>query len=292
MIRSMTGYGREQQIIDQRDITVEIKSVNHRNYEFSARVPRAYGYLEEKLKSFVKGKISRGKIEVGVTINNLNGKEADIKVDKTMALGYVNALRNANEFLNLEDDITLTSLMKFSDIFTVQKIAEDEEKIWNDVKSVAEKALKKFVAMRETEGQSLKSDLLAKLSVVEETLKNVEKLAPLTVENYREKLYAKLKEVLGDTDIDNQRILTEAAIFAEKIAIDEETVRLGSHICQFRELLENDEPLGRKLDFLVQEINREINTIGSKAQNLDITKCVVDMKSEVEKIREQIQNIE
>ena len=292
MIRSMTGYGREQQIIDQRDITVEIKSVNHRYYEFSARVPRAYGYLEEKLKSFVKGKISRGKIEVGVTINNLNGKEADIKVDKTMALGYVNALRNANEFLNLEDDITLTSLMKFSDIFTVQKIAEDEEKIWNDVKSVAEKALKKFVAMRETEGQSLKSDLLAKLSVVEETLKNVEKLAPLTVENYREKLYAKLKEVLGDTDIDNQRILTEAAIFAEKIAIYEETVRLGSHICQFRELLENDEPLGRKLDFLVQEINREINTIGSKAQNLDITKCVVDMKSEVEKIREQIQNIE
>ena len=292
MIRSMTGYGHEQQIIDQRDITVEIKSVNHRYYEFSARVPRAYGYLEEKLKSFVKGKISRGKIEVGVTINNLNGKEADIKVDKTMALGYVNALRNANEFLNLEDDITLTSLMKFSDIFTVQKIAEDEEKIWNDVKSVAEKALQKFVAMRETEGQSLKSDLLAKLSVVEETLKNVEKLAPLTVENYREKLYAKLKEVLGDTDIDNQRILTEAAIFAEKIAIDEETVRLGSHICQFRELLENDEPLGRKLDFLVQEINREINTIGSKAQNLDITRCVVDMKSEVEKIREQIQNIE
>lgn len=292
MIRSMTGYGREQQIIDQRDITVEIKSVNHRYYEFSARVPRAYGYLEEKLKSFVKGKISRGKIEVGVTINNLNGKEADIKVDKTMALGYVNALRNANEFLNLEDDITLTSLMKFSDIFTVQKIAEDEEKIWNDVKSVAEKALKKFVAMRETEGQSLKSDLLAKLSVVEETLKNVEKLAPLTAVNYREKLYAKLKEVLGDTDIDNQRILTEAAIFAEKIAIDEETVRLESHICQFRELLENDEPLGRKLDFLVQEINREINTIGSKAQNLDITRCVVDMKSEVEKIREQIQNIE
>ena len=292
MIRSMTGYGREQQIIDQRDITVEIKSVNHRYYEFSARVPRAYGYLEEKLKSFVKGKISRGKIEVGVTINNLNGKEADIKVDKTMALWYVNALRNANEFLNLEDDITLTSLMKFSDIFTVQKIAEDEEKIWNDVKSVAEKALQKFVAMRETEGQSLKSDLLAKLSVVEETLKNVEKLAPLTAENYREKLYAKLKEVLGDTDIDNQRILTEAAIFAEKIAIDEETVRLESHICQFRELLENDEPLGRKLDFLVQEINREINTIGSKAQNLDITRCVVDMKSEVEKIREQIQNIE
>lgn len=292
MIRSMTGYGREQQIVDLRDIIVEIKSLNHRYYEFSARLPRAYGYLEEKLKSFIKGSISRGKVEVSVSINNLDGKEANIKVDKTMAQGYISALREANEFLTLEDDITLSSLLKFSDIFNIQKIADDEEKIWNDVRTVAEKALIKFVAMREAEGNSLKEDLLEKLSVVERILEMVEAAAPLTSEKYRERLYLKLKEVLGDADIDDQRILTETAVFAEKIAIDEETVRLRSHIKQFRELLEINEPIGRKLDFLVQEINREINTIGSKAQDLEITKCVVDMKSEVEKIREQIQNIE
>ena len=197
MIRSMTGYGREQRIIDQREITVEIKSVNHRYYEFTARVPRIYGFIEEKLKSYIKDSISRGKVEVNVTINNLNGKEANINVDKLMAAGYINALKIANSELNLTDDITLSTLIKFSDIFNVQKVAEDEE-----------------------------------------------------------------------------------------------IVRLKSHMKQFRELLETDEPVGRKLDFLVQEINREINTIGSKAQNLEITKCVVNMKSESEKIREQIQNIE
>lgn len=288
----MTGYGREQKIVDQREITVEIKSVNHRYYELSARVPRVYGYIEEKLKSFIKGSISRGKIEVNVTINNLNGKEANINVDKLMAAGYINALKAANEELHMTDDITLSTLIKFSDIFNVQKVAEDEEKIWEDVCSVANEALVKFIDMRQTEGEHLKKDLIVKIHNNEEILEIIEKTAPLTAENYRNRLYAKLKEVLEDTNIDEQRILTEAAIFAEKIAIDEEIVRLKSHMKQFRELLETDEPVGRKLDFLVQEINREINTIGSKAQNLDITKCVVNMKSEVEKIREQIQNIE
>lgn len=288
----MTGYGREQQIVDQHEITVEIKSVNHRYYELSARVPRVYGYIEEKLKSFIKGSISRGKIEVNVTINNLNGKEANINVDKLMAAGYINALKAANEELHMTDDITLSTLIKFSDIFNVQKVAEDEEKIWEDVCSVANEALVKFIDMRQTEGEHLKKDLIVKIHNNEEILEIIEKTAPLTAENYRNRLYAKLKEVLEDTNIDEQRILTEAAIFAEKIAIDEEIVRLKSHMKQFRELLETDEPVGRKLDFLVQEINREINTIGSKAQNLDITKCVVNMKSEVEKIREQIQNIE
>lgn len=292
MIRSMTGYGREQLVVDQRDITVEIKSVNHRYYEFSARVPRIYGYLEEKLKLFIKGSISRGKVEVSVTVNNLNGKEVNINIDRIMATGYVDALRAANTELQLTDDITLSTLIRFSDIFNVQKIADDEEKIWNDVKTVAQCALEKFVSMREIEGQSLKADLLEKISNVEKMLGNVETLAPATVKNYRDKLYSKLCEVLEESNIDEQRIVTEAAIFAEKIAVDEETVRLRSHINQFRSLLENDEPLGRKLDFLVQEINREINTIGSKAQDVAITKCVVDMKSEVEKIREQIQNIE
>lgn len=288
----MTGYGREQKIVDQREITVEIKSVNHRYYEFSARVPRLYGYIEEKLKSFIKGSISRGKIEVNVTINNLNGKEASISIDKLMAAGYINALKTANEELHMTDDLTLSTLIKFSDIFNVQKIAEDEDKIWEDVCSVANDALMKFIDMRQTEGEHLKKDLIVKIQNNEEILEIIEKAAPLTAENYRNRLYAKLKEVLEDTNIDEQRILTEAAVFAEKIAIDEEIVRLKSHMKQFRELLETDEPVGRKLDFLVQEINREINTIGSKAQSLEITKCVVNMKSEVEKIREQIQNIE
>lgn len=292
MVRSMTGYGREQKVIDQRDILVEIKSVNHRYYEFSARLPRAYGYIEEKLKSFMKGSIYRGKVEVNVTINNLNGREASIRADKILAAGYVNALRDINTELGLSDDISLSNLIKFSDIFTVQKIAEDEEKLWNDVKEVAESALEKFVIMRNSEGEALKSDLLGKLAKISELIEKVEKAAPQTAEAYYERLLTKLKEILGDNNIDEQRIVTEAAVFAEKIAIDEETVRLRSHINQFVELLEADEPLGRKLDFLVQEINREVNTIGSKAQDLEITKCVVDLKSEIEKIREQIQNIE
>lgn len=244
------------------------------------------------MKSFIKGSISRGKIEVNVTINNLNGKEASISIDKLMAAGYINALKTANEELHMTDDLTLSTLIKFSDIFNVQKIAEDEDKIWEDVCGVANDALMKFIDMRQTEGEHLKKDLIVKIQNNEEILKIIEKTAPLTAENYRNRLYAKLKEVLEDTNIDEQRILTEAAVFAEKIAIDEEIVRLKSHMKQFRELLETDEPVGRKLDFLVQEINREINTIGSKAQSLEITKCVVDMKSEVEKIREQIQNIE
>lgn len=292
MIRSMTGFGREQKIIDQYDILVEIKSVNHRYFEYSSRLPRSYNYLDEKLKAFIKDSISRGKVEISVTINNLNGKEVNIKADRLMAVGYVSALRELNDTLGLEDDLTLSKLLKFPDIFNIQKITTDEEYIWGLVKEVASGAVEKFVAMRENEGSALKSDLLSKISEVEKNLLYVEEQAPKTAEAYRERLYQKLRDVLENTDIDEQRIVTEAAVYSEKIAVDEETVRLHSHLGQFRELLEADEPIGRKLDFLVQEINREINTIGSKAQNLDITKCVVDMKADVEKIREQIQNIE
>lgn len=292
MIRSMTGYGREQCIIEQYDIMVEIKSVNHRYYEFSSRLPRLYNYLDDKLKSFMKGSISRGKVEVSVTINNLNGKDACIKADKIMAVGYVNALREINNDLNLEDDLSLSSLIKFSDIFNVQKVSDNEEYICGMVLNVAGAALNKFVNMREVEGEVLKNNLIEKISSVEEMLTKIEADAPKTASAYQERLYLKLKEILSENDIDQQRILTEAAIFAERIAIDEETVRLHSHLKQFKELLESEEPVGRKLDFLVQEINREINTIGSKAQDLSVTRCVVDMKAEVEKIREQIQNIE
>ncbi|MBQ7131022.1 MAG: YicC family protein [Oscillospiraceae bacterium] len=292
MLRSMTGYGRAQEIIDGRDILVEIRAVNHRYYEFSARIPRAYGYLEEKLKSFLQGKVSRGKVEVNVTIFNTEGKDALVEVNKSIAHGYINALNNVNEELNLRNDLALSHIMRLPDVFTVQKTVDDEEVIWDCVSKVASDALDKFVTMRITEGERLKADLSDKLSCLEDMVSFVEEQSPRLTENYRSKLYNKLKEILGDTNIDEQRILTEAAIFSEKVAVDEETVRLRSHISQFREMLCEDIPVGRKLDFLIQEMNRETNTIGSKAQDLSITRKVVDMKSEIEKIREQIQNIE
>ncbi len=292
MIKSMTGYGRFQQTIDGREILVEIKSVNHRYFEFSARVPRAYGYLEEKLKSFVQSKVSRGKVEVGVTVYNIEGKDAQIEVNKSIAQGYVSALRKANEILSLEDDITLSRLIKLPDIFNVIKNTEDEEVIWKDVKLVAEEALNNFITMREVEGMKMKDDIKSRLGYIGELVDMVEERSPAVTQAYRDKLYGKLCEILNDKKIDEQRILTEAAVFAEKTAVDEETVRLKSHIQQFNGLLDIEEPVGRKLDFLIQEFNRESNTIGSKAQDIEITKIVVELKSEIEKIREQIQNIE
>ncbi len=292
MIKSMTGYGRGQQIIDGREITVEIKSVNHRYFEFSARVPRAYGYLEEKLKSFVQGKVSRGKVDVGVTIFNIEGKDAQIEVNQSIAVGYIDALRKANEAIGLTDDLALSQLIRFPDIFNVIKTTEDEEVIWNSVKCVAEEALSNFVSMREIEGQKMKDDINSRLTYISELVAKVEERSPLVTDAYRERLYNKISEILNDKKIDEQRILTEAAIFSEKTAVDEETVRLRSHIQQFTALLNSTDAVGRKLDFLIQEFNRESNTIGSKAQDVEITRIVVELKSEIEKIREQIQNIE
>ncbi|HAS78695.1 MAG TPA: YicC family protein [Ruminococcus sp.] len=292
MIRSMTGYGREQDTADKRTILVEIRSVNHRYYEFSSRIPRAYAYLDEKLKAFVNKRVSRGKVEVSVSIVNSEGSDIFIEVNRPVALGYINALRSANEELQLRDDLSLSQICKFSDIFSVQKTVDDEEEVWKAVETVAGRALEKFIAMREKEGQKMKEDILSRLSTLENMVCFIEKNAPLMTENYRNRLYNRLMDILQDKNIDEQRILTEAAIYSEKVAVDEETVRLHSHISQFRELLESDNQVGRKLDFLVQEMNREVNTTGSKAQDLDITRTVVEMKSEIEKIREQIQNIE
>lgn len=298
MPRSMTGYGRAQRLAEGRDVLVEIRAVNHRYYEFSARLPRTCLYLEEKLKGFLNGKIARGKVEVSVTITRPDGKEALIAVNRSVAEGYVTALRKLNFELGaeghpwLKDDLTLGSLLRLPDVFTVTKELDDENAVWAVVSEAAAEALESFVQMRQTEGERLAADLAAKLGGLESMLGQVEAIEPSVAESYRRRLLAKLTELLGDTNIDEQRILTETAIFAEKTAIDEETVRLHSHIAQFRELLASTEPIGRKLDFLVQEMNREVNTIGSKAQDLGITRLVVDMKSEIEKIREQIQNIE
>ena len=292
MIRSMTGFGRERMVLGGRDILVEIRSVNNRYNELSIRLSRAYLYLEEPLKKLVQEYISRGKAEVSVTITNISAPDTSIAVNTSIAKGYVDALRKANDELGLMDDLSLSRITHFQDIFTVVKAADDEDQMWNDVKTVAEAALKKFVSMRENEGARMKEDVLGRLENIEKMVGVIEEKAPETVAAYREKLFAKISEVLADKAVDEQRILTEAAIYAEKIAVDEETVRLRSHIEEFRAILEKEDIVGRKLDFLVQEMNREANTTGSKAQNIDITKTVIGIKSEIEKIREQIQNIE
>lgn len=292
MLRSMTGYGRSQKIINGRDILVEIRSVNHRYYEYSSRIPRVYNYIDDKLKTMLKSNISRGKVEISVSVNNIDGKDAVVALNSGIAAGYIEALRGASAELNLQDDLKLSNLLRLPDVFNVQKAPDDEEQIWNDVSEVVAEALDKFVEMRCIEGGKLKNDVTEKAGLILDMVSRVEELSPLTVENYRNRLYAKLSEILEGKEIDQQRVVTEAAIFAEKIAVDEETVRLRSHISQLREMLESDEAVGRKLDFIVQEMNREVNTIGSKAQDLNITRLVVDMKAEIEKIREQIQNIE
>ncbi len=292
MIRSMTGFGREHKVIDGREYLVEIRSVNSRYYEFTAKLPRQYMYLEEKLKTLLKEKISRGKVEVSLSVYNIKSKETAVTVNDLVVENYVTAMREAGEKFGLKDDLSLNSIFKMTDAFNVVREDVDEEEIWLAVKETAEGALEKFVKMREIEGEKMKADILEKLSNIEAMIEKVCEYSPETVKAYRERLMAKMTEILENKQIDEQRILLEAGIFAEKIAVDEETVRLKSHFEQFRKMLDTEELVGRKLDFLVQELNRETNTIGSKAQDLRITRIVVDVKSEIEKIREQIQNIE
>lgn len=288
----MTGYGRSEGILNGRDILVEIRSVNHRYYEYSSRIPKAYGYIDDKLKTLLKNEISRGKVEISVSIVNIEAKDTHIEINKPIAEEYISALRSIKDKFDLTDDLSLSKLIKLPDIFCVQKTPEDEEQIWSDVSKVANEALEKFIEMRQAEGEKLKDDIMEKSECILGMVEEIEKISPQTVENYRNRLYRKLSEILEDKNIDEQRIITESALFAEKIAVDEETVRLRSHINQLREMICSDSAVGRKLDFLVQEMNREVNTIGSKAQDLNATKIVVDLKAEIEKIREQIQNVE
>lgn len=292
MIKSMTGFGRGHAELNGRDITVEIRAVNHRYYEFSCRLPRSYSFAEEKLKALLQGRISRGKIEVSVLIQNTTAVSEKITANKEVITEYVMALRAIQEDLSLLDDLSLSAVMRLPDAFTVVKEEADEEQLWADLKTVAEEALANFITMRETEGERMKADILGRLDTIDGNIDFIEQRSPVIVEAYRNRLYDKMCEVLDGKGFDENRILLEAGIFSEKTAVDEETVRLRSHIAQFREMLESGEPIGRKLDFLVQEMNRETNTIGSKAQDIEVTKIVVDQKSEIEKIREQIQNIE
>ena len=292
MIRSMTGYGRGQQLLHGRSITVEIRSVNHRYFEFSCRTPRGCAFLEDRLKRTLQQAISRGKVEVSLTLQTVESRSGAVAVDHALAGQYLTALRALGAEYGLTDDLTLSTVARLPDLFTVCRGEEDEEELAADVLSVLQEALDRFVAMREAEGERLRADVLSRLLTLEEHLAFVEERSPQTVAEYRARLTAKLNELLGGAVADEARILTEAAIVADRLAVDEETVRLHSHIAQLRGILDCAEPVGRKLDFLVQEMNRETNTIGSKCSDTAIAGHVVEMKSEIEKIREQIQNIE
>lgn len=292
MLKSMTGFGRAQKEIDGYVITVELKSVNHRYFEFSSRVPRQYGFLDEKLKSYINGKVSRGKIECYVTIEALNTDTADVVVNHTLATAYVNALKEIAETYELKDDFGASTISRFPEVLIVRKSDEDEEKLWGYVQEVCSDAIDKFVAMREVEGSKMKDDIYSRGQFILDCVSYIEERSPQTVKEYNDKLVERVHELLGDVSLDESRILQEVAIYADKVAVAEETVRLRSHIEQLNTFISSDEPVGRKMDFLVQEINRETNTIGSKANDVDIARKVVDIKAEVEKIREQIQNIE
>lgn len=292
MLKSMTGFGRAQKEIDGYVITVELKSVNHRYFEFSSRVPRQYGFLDEKLKSYINCKVSRGKIECYVTIEALNTDTADVVVNHTLATAYVNALKEIAETYELKDDFGASTISRFPEVLIVRKSDEDEEKLWGYVQEVCSEAIDKFVAMREVEGSKMKDDIYSRGQFILDCVSYIEERSPQTVKEYNDKLVERVHELLGDVSLDESRILQEVAIYADKVAVAEETVRLRSHIEQLNTFISSDEPVGRKMDFLVQEINRETNTIGSKANDVDIARKVVDIKAEVEKIREQIQNIE
>lgn len=288
----MTGYGRAGALLHGRDIKVELRSVNARFFEYSSRLPRSCAFLEDKLKKLVASKVSRGKVELNLSIQTVTAADTVVTVNWQLAQGYRAALNAMSERMDLKNDVTAGMLARFPDVLTQTAAPTDEEELWQDVQSVAEQAIEAFVAMRATEGEKLKEDVASRLNTVESLVAQIEQNSAGRVQAYSEKLYARLQELLGDRNIDEARLVTEAAIFADKTAIDEETVRLHSHVAQYREILELNEPIGRKLDFLTQELNRESNTIGSKCQDVAITRLVVELKSEVEKIREQIQNIE
>lgn len=291
MLKSMTGFGRSEKLIDGYNIKVQLKSVNHRYSDFTIKVPRYYVFLEDKIRSAAIEAISRGKVEIFVTIEQKEDDDRQITLNRTVAEGYVNAL---NELANLgiRDDISVSTMSRLPDIFNVEYKEIDEEKLTEMVLEVFGEAVNGFMAMRIDEGQRLGESLKLHLASLLEIAGKIEQLLPECVNEYRNRLKTKIEEVLGDRTIDESRIITEAAIFADKIAVDEELVRLRSHVCAFEKTMNSDEPVGKKLDFIVQEMNREANTTGSKSNNPEITSYVVELKSVIEKIREQIQNIE
>ena len=292
MVKSMTGYGRARQERNGRNITVEVRSVNNRYLDCTVKMPRAYIFAEDAMKALVQKYISRGKVDVFVTVDAVTADQTVVQVNEPLARSYYQALSRLREMFSLADELSASTLARFPDVLAVTKAEVDLEMISADICAVLEEALTAHRQMRSVEGEKLFSDIAGRADTIESVVAKVEERSPQTVSEYRARLEAKMREVLQSTTIDESRILTEAAIFADKIAVDEETVRLRSHLSQLRTMLSGDEPVGRKLDFLIQEVNRECNTIGSKCNDLTIARDVVNMKAEVEKIREQVQNIE
>ena len=292
MVKSMTGYGRAEQTLHDRKITVELRSVNNRYLDCSVRMPRLYLFAEDAIKTKVQKSISRGKVDVFITLDASGAEQMNVSVTGPVADGYYSALKELAQTYGLQDDISVSLLSRFQDVLLVEKAEEDAEAVAQDICAVLDQALADFDQMRTREGQRLADDITTRATAIENLVSVVEERSPQTVSEYRTRLENRMKEVLENTQIDPARILTEAAIFADKVAVDEETVRLRSHISQLREMLSKGGATGRKLDFLIQEFNREANTIGSKCSDIEIARHVVDIKAEIEKIREQVQNIE
>ena len=291
MVKSMTGYGRAEEVFNGCTITVELRSVNNRYLDCNVRIPRLYLFAEEGIKTRVQNTISRGKVDVFVTLDSAGAERVQVTVNKPVADGYYTALKRLSEEYGLSGDISVSLLSRFPEVLLAEKAEEDVEQMAKDICSVLDRALADFDQMRTREGERLKEDILSRAAAVEHKVSLVEQRSPQTVAEYRAKLEARISEVLGNTQLDPARILTEAAIFADKVAVDEETVRLRSHVGQLREMLSKGGATGRKLDFLIQEFNREANTIGSKCSDIEVAGHVVDIKAEIEKIREQVQNI-
>ena len=292
MIKSMTGYGRAVAAVNGREFTVELRSVNNRYLDCTVKLPRALSFAEDAVKQAVKASVSRGKVDVFITLKSESADDTTITLNKVILEGYLTAMRQMVDEFQVRDDISVSTVSRLPEIFSVEKPQVDEEQLLKDLLSVVEQALAGYDAMRCTEGQALDADLRSRGNTILELVSQVEQGNAQTVIDYRARLEAKLKEVLASTNIDESRILTEAAIFADKVAVDEETVRLRSHLAQMNEMLTTGGAVGRKLDFLLQEMNREANTIGSKCTDVRLARIVVDIKAELEKIREQTQNIE
>ena len=289
---SMTGYGSAKGSIEGQEITVELKSVNNRYLDCSVRLPRNFLFAEDTVKQAVSAGVSRGKVDVFVSAQASQDSGTVVSVNEELARGYRDAVARIAETLGLESGLNAFSLARFPDVLTVERRELDKDKAAAALSDITAKAVEEFNAMREREGERLRRDMLGKLETIEGLVSVVEERSPQTVKEYRERLEARLRDILADRSLDEQRVITEAAIFADRTAVDEETVRLRSHIAQFRTMLEEGSPIGRKMDFLVQEFNRESNTIGSKCSDASLAKVVVDLRSEVEKIREQLQNVE
>lgn len=289
---SMTGYGSAKGSVEGQEITVELKSVNNRYLDCSVRLPRNFLFAEDTVKQAVSAGVSRGKVDVFVSAQASQDSGTVVSVNEELARGYRDAVARIAETLGLESGLNAFSLARFPDVLTVERRELDKDKAAVALSEITEKAVEEFNAMREREGERLRRDMLGKLETIEGLVSVVEERSPQTVKEYRERLEARLRDILADRSLDEQRVITEAAIFADRTAVDEETVRLRSHIAQFRTMLEEGSPIGRKMDFLVQEFNRESNTIGSKCSDASLAKVVVDLKSEIEKIREQLQNVE